>query len=270
MLPLIKHKLNITGLIFSASFIIFWILFSLIPKSYFYLINNPVQCISLSLGIVLLYFINRVPKWLKKLLYYSGLLIFALIFGYIALKGIKIDELKLELLNVNYLWILIGILISLVSHFIRATRANMLYKNLGHHVTITDSYYAVLIGYMMNYFVPRSGELARCVTLQKTSQMPVEKTLGTVVLERVVDIVIFFAIALIITIINFDQIFGFFNSYLGNQSIDQNNFNYSQLIFSIIFSSIFFLLSEPNSFSTILIAAVCCSRVLDDALRLVL
>jgi hypothetical protein len=112
----------------------------------------------------------------------------------------------------------------------------MLYQNLGYSVNTFESYNAVIIGYMMNYFVPRSGEVSRCITINKTSQMPVEKALGTVVIERLVDLFILVAISLVVSIINYNQISGFIQSFSGQQKSIDIGIDTFQILFSTILS----------------------------------
>ena len=101
--------------------------------------------------------------------------------------------------------------VSIFSHYIRAYRATLLYDVLNYHVKVQNSFYAVMIGYMMNYIIPRAGEVSRCAALTKTDDIPVTKSLGTVVTERIFDMVILLLILLIVFFFQFDLLVDFIN-----------------------------------------------------------
>ncbi len=88
----------------------------------------------------------------------------------------------------NYQWIIISIVISLLSHWLRALRWEQLLGAMQYHPGTTRTFSAVLIGYFANFIVPRMGEVSRCGSLQKTANIPFEKSFGTVITERIVDL----------------------------------------------------------------------------------
>lgn len=122
----------------------------------------------------------------------------------------------------NYNWLALGVVISMISHWIRAYRATLLYDAMHFKVSTTNSFYAVLIGYMMNYIIPRAGEVSRCAAISKTDDVPVEKSLGSVVTERLVDMVILLAILGIIFLLQFDMISTFISDALKSNTQDTN------------------------------------------------
>ncbi|MFN5170137.1 MAG: lysylphosphatidylglycerol synthase transmembrane domain-containing protein [Cyclobacteriaceae bacterium] len=88
-------------------------------------------------------------------------------------------------------------LIGVVSHVLRAWRWKMLVDTTGNPVTVGGSFLAVLIGYLVNLAIPRGGELSRCYYLYKLDGAPAEVSFGTVVLERIVDVICLLAVMLI-------------------------------------------------------------------------
>jgi uncharacterized protein (TIRG00374 family) len=89
----------------------------------------------------------------------------------------------------------------------------MLYDALNYKISTKNSFYAVLIGYLGNYIIPRAGEVSRCVSLSKTDEIPMEKSLASVVTERVVDMVLLLIILILILILQFDLIQQFLEPY---------------------------------------------------------
>ena len=88
----------------------------------------------------------------------------------------------------SYQWIIVSIVISMVSHWLRALRWEQLLGAMQYRPGTTRTLSAVLIGYFANFLVPRMGEVSRCGSLQKTANIPFEKSFGTVITERIVDL----------------------------------------------------------------------------------
>lgn len=79
--------------------------------------------------------------------------------------------------------------VTIVSHVVRAERWRMLLATTSHPVKLSNSFYSLMVGYLVNLVVPRGGEVSRCYNLYKLENAPVDKSFGTVVIERIVDVV---------------------------------------------------------------------------------
>jgi uncharacterized protein (TIRG00374 family) len=102
------------------------------------------------------------------------------------------EDLYASFSNADYFWLIIALVISIASCYIRALRWKQLLKPMGYcKVSTTTSFLAVMSGYLTNLAVPRLGEVVRCAMLKKSNQIPIEKTLGTVIVERAIDLIIF-------------------------------------------------------------------------------
>ncbi len=88
----------------------------------------------------------------------------------------------------NYQWILISILISIFSHILRAWRWEQLLGAMNFYPGTLRTFSAVMIGYFANFIVPRMGEVSRCGSLTKTASIPFTQSFGTVITERIVDL----------------------------------------------------------------------------------
>ncbi|MDR0726169.1 MAG: flippase-like domain-containing protein, partial [Prevotellaceae bacterium] len=104
-------------------------------------------------------------------------------------KNIKFDEFVAQLKLVNYFYIGLSMLIGFIAYIIRALRWNIMINTLGYKPSVYDTYNAVVIGYIANLAIPRIGEIARCATLYKTNKIPVNSLFGTVVTERIIDMI---------------------------------------------------------------------------------
>ena len=108
--------------------------------------------------------------------------------------------------NANYLWVGVSMLISFLSHFLRAYRWNYLLRPLGYKTTLTNATGAVLIGYFANYGLPRMGEITRCTLVKKYDNVPFEVALGTVITERIIDMLLLIFIFFLTLLAQFSQL----------------------------------------------------------------
>lgn len=120
--------------------------------------------------------------------------------SYIQIKPVWNDLME-SFIHADYTWVFFSILISFLSHALRAYRWNDLLIPIGYRISFRNSIMYVLIAYFINYGIPRMGEISRCTLSYKYDRIPFEKSFGTVVLERTVDsmiFVLFFLIALLV------------------------------------------------------------------------
>ncbi len=108
-------------------------------------------------------------------------------------------------------WGFVGLcfLITMFAHFLRAWRWKLLLEPMGYEARLSTSFYAVMVGYLTNYAIPRGGEIARCGVVFGTDKIPVDKLLGTVVTERVIDVLLLMAIFIITLFLEFTTINSF-------------------------------------------------------------
>jgi uncharacterized protein (TIRG00374 family) len=135
-----------------------------------------------------------------------GLMLFA-----IKNLDLNYDKVLNGFKSANYFWLISSLIVSLLSHFIRAIRWNLLLEPLQLKAKNINAFNAVMIGYLFNFAIPRMGEVSRCGILLKTDNIPMDKSLGTVVVERVFDMVILLGIAFFVFILQFDMLYDFFS-----------------------------------------------------------
>jgi uncharacterized protein (TIRG00374 family) len=131
-------------------------------------------------------------KKLAAILKYIGFLGLGIFLVWYSLQQIsddKWDAFTLSLQNARY-WLFVPVFFILTgSHFTRALRWKELIAPLGYKPKNTNTFFAVMIGYLANLAVPRLGEILKCTVLAKYEAIPAEKTVGTIVAERAVDVV---------------------------------------------------------------------------------
>lgn len=102
-----------------------------------------------------------------------------------------------SLREADYGWVALAMGCCLLSHFVRALRWRLLFRPLGLRPTLNHTFGSVVIAYMGNLAFPRAGEVMRCATLRTSEGIPLEKSLGTVVTERIIDLLAFGLIVLL-------------------------------------------------------------------------
>jgi len=102
---------------------------------------------------------------------------------------VDFNAMLVELQKANYSWIFLSIFISMIAHIARGLRWNLLLEPLNYKANPFRAIQAVLAGYLANYALPRAGEVVRCSLLKKTDNVPINVSLGTVITERIIDVV---------------------------------------------------------------------------------
>ncbi|RXP59467.1 UPF0104 family protein [Lutibacter sp. HS1-25] len=105
-----------------------------------------------------------------------------------------IQSIKLSFQTANYWWVALSLLFGILSHFSRAYRWQFLLEPMGYKPRFANSVMAVLIAYLLNLFIPRSGEFARAGSIKKYDKIPFDKAFGTIVAERVADAIMLLSI----------------------------------------------------------------------------
>lgn len=135
-----------------------------------------------------------------------GLLIsFALTFVllYLAFKGVNFSEVIEIISHVSWIWTLILILSLIISHYLRALRWKVILESVKKDTSVLNLFGALMVGYGVNCAIPRLGEISRAVLLGRWENLSRTSMLGTVVVERVIDL-ISLIIALVISVLIYD------------------------------------------------------------------
>ncbi len=130
---------------------------------------------------------NKRFRTILQYLFFLGL---GVLFAWLSLKNLdkgKMAQIKTAFQHARY-WLIIPVFIVLLSsHLVRALRWKLLIEPLGYKPSTVNSFFAVLIGYFVNTGVPRLGEIVKCTVLSKAENIPADKLIGTIILERLID-----------------------------------------------------------------------------------
>ncbi len=135
---------------------------------------------------------------MKKILKYLFSLILSAVFLYIAFLNVNFSQVIEYISHASIGWILILICVMLLSHYLRALRWKIILRSVKKDTSIKYLFGALMVGYGVNAVVPRLGEVSRAVLLGKWEGVSKSSMFGTVIVERVID-VIFLAISVIIS-----------------------------------------------------------------------
>ena len=108
--------------------------------------------------------------------------------------------------NANYWWVFLGLFFGILSHLSRAYRWKFMFEPLGYQPKFYNSILAVLVGYFVNLAIPRAGEISRATVMVNYEKIPFEKGFGTIVAERIADLIMMLTIIGITLFFQFDYI----------------------------------------------------------------
>lgn len=127
-----------------------------------------------------------------------------------SLSKISFEELLDYFKNADYIYISIGLFFGLLSHLSRAYRWQFMIEPMGYTLRLPNSIMAVFTTYLVNYTIPRAGEITRATILTNYEGVPFEKGFGTIVAERIADMLVMLVIIAITLFLEFEFIYQFF------------------------------------------------------------
>jgi len=127
-----------------------------------------------------------------------------------SLQDVPLSVIMKHWHDADKLWVLFGVFLGLLSHLSRAYRWRFQLEPMGYNIRYRNSVMAVFATYLINYTIPRAGEVARASILANYENVPFEKGIGTIVSERIADVLVMIGIITITLFLQFDFIYGFF------------------------------------------------------------
>ncbi len=159
---------------------------------------------------------------------------------WLSLRGLNVGEGedKFEFIWKAWLsssksYLLLMVVVAYISHVLRAERWRMLLKATGNRVNLTNSFLSLMVGYLVNLAIPRGGEISRCYNLLKLEKTPVEVSFGTVVVERIVDVLSLLLVIAMAFVAEWDKLMSFLNS-LGIGSAEGKSFRVPAWAFAAV------------------------------------
>ncbi|EDP71157.1 integral membrane protein [Flavobacteriales bacterium ALC-1] len=159
-----------------------------------------------------------------------------------SLSQISVTTLIEYFKDANYTWIVLGVTLGILSHTSRAYRWLFMAEPLGYKPKFTNSFMAVYSAYLINFTIPRAGEIARASILTNYEKIPFDKGIGTIVAERVADTIMLLIIIAIALFLEFEFIYNYFADKFNPTSLVLGG-----LALIIIGLSVFFFIKKSNS-----------------------
>lgn len=112
-----------------------------------------------------------------------------------ALKGTPPDQCSLlnkiiqDISNANYFWVVITMVLFMITNVFRALRWKMMFNAIGYQPKMVNLFGTIMINYLANLGIPRSGEVIRAGLISQYEDIPVEKALGTIFTDRIFDVI---------------------------------------------------------------------------------
>lgn len=149
-------------------------------------------------------------KKLLPVLKYTLLIGVSVLLMSYALKGIDFALVWQQVKAANFFWVGVSLVLALAGFLSRAYRWRMQLEPLGYKVTLAETYHALMVGYLANLVLPRAGEVIRCSVLRKNGGVAVKASFGTVITERLLDLIMLLLLTGAAFLIEFDRIHAFF------------------------------------------------------------
>ena len=168
-------------------------------------------------------------------LFFVGL---GILFVWLTIKDIKQEEwahIKSSLRNARRWMILPVLAMLLLSHYSRALRWKILMEPLGFKPSTFNTWAAVMIGYLVNAGVPRLGEVIKCSILAKYEKVRVDRLVGTIVIERIVDLICLLIVFVVALFLQGHIIGDYLAESFRNMFLDETgHISYRQIILTVI------------------------------------
>ena len=139
-------------------------------------------------------------KKTSKTLWYVVFLALGVALLWFSFRNIDLSQLWTDIKSAKYSWMLLSLACLAISLFFRALRWNIQIEALGYKTRASSTYGAVLIAYLANCIFPRLGEVVRCSVLKRKENIPFDKTLGSVISERIIDLTVLFGLAFLVIV----------------------------------------------------------------------
>lgn len=156
------------------------------------------------------------PSRAKAFLQYAIIIFVTIFLIWFSLRGLSVGEgqNKWEYILETWKladkgWLMVMFIFAMLSHIIRAMRWKMLLQPTGHFIKLSHSFLSLMVGYIVNIVIPRGGEVSRCYNLYKLNKVPVDVSFGTVVVERIVDLICLLLLIILAFALESQKLFAF-------------------------------------------------------------
>ena len=152
-------------------------------------------------------------------------------YQYTTLTTEELEKIKISFIKADYFYIFLSLFIALFGFWSRAYRWKFALQHLGYQTKFRNDLMTVCVSYLVNLTIPRSGEVSRAMLLKKYEDVPFDKGFGTIVAERIVDMLIFLLFVTIGFISQFETIY----QYLVNNGVKFETLIWAGILVFVVF-----------------------------------
>lgn len=127
-----------------------------------------------------------------------------IIYQYQQFTNSQINEIIGYFKNADYFYVISALVFGFIGNALRAYRWKYMLNHLGYSSSFKNNFMAVSIGYLLNLTVPKSGEISRAIIVKKYNNIPFDKGFGTIVAERIIDMIFLLFFMLLAVILQFE------------------------------------------------------------------
>lgn len=120
-----------------------------------------------------------------------------------------IEKIVNDFKGTNFFWLFVILIAFMISNVSRALRWNQLIEPLGYKPKIFNTFFATMVGYMINLALPRAGEIAKPATVTQYEKIPLEKLVGTIVVDRAFDVMMLLLVTGLTFLTQFSYLYNF-------------------------------------------------------------
>ena len=170
---------------------------------------------------------------------YSIFFMIGMMLIYLVFKDADLEKMYSDLKSADYRWMILSFVMGYAAYVSRGLRWLQLLEPMGYKPKAVNAVNSVAITYFTNLALPRAGEVARATSLNQSEGIPVDKLLGTIVIERIIDMIMLLGLMLITIIVRSEDLISFVNEALSSSKGVEDN---SESSFSIYFGIIIIVL----------------------------
>lgn len=182
-------------------------------------------------------------KKLLNIFKYLVLLAIGILLFWLVFSGMDFGIIWDQIHTIHYGYVGLAAIILIAAHLSRAIRWNILIQPLGYNISKRNSFVAVMLGYLANLALPRMGEITRCMVLNRTDKVAVDKLIGTVIVERIIDMITLLIILALALVIEFNQLRVYFIDNFADKLTDVTKlFTFTRILMAVSFAVIFIII----------------------------
>ena len=156
-------------------------------------------------------------KKLVSIIKYTIFFFIGMLLIYLVFKDADLEKMYNDLKSADYRWMILSFVMGYAAYVSRGYRWLQLLEPMGYKPKAINAINSVAITYFTNLALPRAGEVARATSLNHSEGIPVDKLFGTIVIERIIDMIFLLGLMLLTVIIRYEDLIVFFQTAFENQ-----------------------------------------------------